>query len=113
VNAFRVQNGLGELTFDLDVSEVAKEHSVQMLSEKSASHKRFDVRHLKIEDMTAAEVTGENVAKGFKTADGVVHAWIESKNHYDNLVNDYTHTGIGVVKGDDGEAYYTQIFYKK
>ncbi len=113
VNAYRIENGFQELTFDLEVSEIAKEHSVQMLSERSATHKRFDVRHLKVEDMTNAEVTGENVAKGYKTADGVVHAWINSKDHYANMINDYTHTGIGVVKGDDGEAYYTQIFYKK
>ncbi|NER17275.1 CAP domain-containing protein [Spongiivirga citrea] len=113
VNAFRVENDLSQLTFDLEVSEIAKEHSVQMLSERSATHKSFDARHLKVEDMTDAQVTGENVAKGYKTADGVIHAWINSKEHHDNMINDYTHTGIGVVKGDDGEAYYTQIFYKK
>ncbi|MFP2995291.1 CAP domain-containing protein [Spongiivirga sp. MCCC 1A20706] len=113
VNAYRVENDLSPLTFDREVSEIAKEHSVQMLTERSATHKQFDVRHLKVEDMTDAQVTGENVAKGYKTADGVIHAWINSKEHYANMIHDYTHTGIGVVKGDDGEAYYTQIFYKK
>jgi uncharacterized protein YkwD len=41
----------------------------------------------------------------------IVKGWMESKSHRENLLGDkVTETGLGIVKNDKGEVYYTQIF---
>lgn len=43
---------------------------------------------------------GENLAKNFYTSDEVVHAWMNSQTHRDNLLNpNYKDIGIAVVEG--------------
>ncbi len=44
---------------------------------------------------------GENLAKGFKSAEGVVQAWMASPTHRDNLLSgNYKEIGIAVVSGN-------------
>lgn len=49
---------------------------------------------------------GENLAKNFSTAQGVVNAWMHSDEHRDNIVKpEYKEVGFAVVEGDlKGEA---------
>ena len=54
---------------------------------------------------------GENVASGY-TYDTVVQAWVNSAEHYSNLVGDYTDLGIGYYEGPDGNRYWVQEFAK-
>lgn len=43
---------------------------------------------------------GENLAKGFKSSEGVVEAWMASPTHRDNLLSgNYTEIGVAVVSG--------------
>jgi uncharacterized protein YkwD len=43
---------------------------------------------------------GENLAKGFKSAEGVVEAWMASPTHRENILSgNYTEIGIAVVSG--------------
>jgi len=43
---------------------------------------------------------GENLAKNFSSASGVVDAWMHSEDHRDNIMNtQYRDIGFGVVKG--------------
>lgn len=45
-------------------------------------------------------IAGENLAKGYTTAESVVQAWLDSPAHKENLLNpEYTDTGIAVVEG--------------
>ena len=40
-------------------------------------------------------------------------AWMESKGHRDNILNDVcTEIGLGIAKDKDGQVYYTQLFGK-
>lgn len=44
---------------------------------------------------------GENLAKGFKTAEGVVQAWMASPTHRENLLSgNYKEIGIAAVSGE-------------
>lgn len=44
---------------------------------------------------------GENLAKGFKTAEGVVQAWMASPTHRDNILGSYyNEIGVAVVSGN-------------
>lgn len=54
---------------------------------------------------------GENIAKGQRSAQEVVNAWMNSSGHRANILNkNYTHIGVGYVK--DGN-YWTQMFIGK
>lgn len=43
---------------------------------------------------------GENLAYGFSTSDQVVTAWMNSPEHRDNVLGDYTEVGFGFANGD-------------
>lgn len=44
---------------------------------------------------------GENLARGFSTTEEVVHAWMESPSHRENMLSfHYEDVGFAVVKGD-------------
>ncbi|GAA3328549.1 hypothetical protein GCM10020331_072940 [Ectobacillus funiculus] len=54
---------------------------------------------------------GENIAKGQRSADEVVTAWMNSPGHRANILNgNYTHIGIGHTSSQD---YWTQMFIGK
>ena len=55
---------------------------------------------------------GENVARGYRTADAVVDGWIDSDGHCNNLMNgQYNEIGIGyAVNPNTGEPFWTQLF---
>lgn len=48
----------------------------------------------------AFDVAGENLARGFETAEIMVEAWLESPGHRANLMSaDYTRCGISIIDG--------------
>ena len=53
----------------------------------------------------------ENVAYGYNVT-SVVDAWMNSPGHRANILGDFTHIGVGVAKGSDGQLYYVQNFGK-
>ena len=40
----------------------------------------------------------------------LIELWKDSKDHHKNMLDDWTHTGIGVVVDSDGMVFATQIF---
>ena len=43
---------------------------------------------------------GENLAKGFETAEVLVEAWMESEGHRANILSSaYEHAGIAIIEG--------------
>ncbi len=111
VNEIRVQNGLGKLTEDWELSRVARYKSQDMLDNGYFSHtspiygspftmmKSFGLTY-----KTAAE----NIAKGQSTPQAVVNAWMNSSGHRSNILNSsFTKIGVGYVKNGN---YWTQMF---
>lgn len=45
-----------------------------------------------------------------KVSSTIGNGWWESPGHHKNMVGDFTHLGVGLVKGEDGFYYATQIF---
>ncbi len=52
------------------------------------------------------DYAGENLAKGFRTSDALITAWMNSPEHRDNMLNpNYQHVGFSVIEGRlDGET---------
>jgi uncharacterized protein YkwD len=40
----------------------------------------------------------------------MVDLWKSSKDHHKNMLDEWTYTGVGVVKDTDGTVFSTQLF---
>ncbi len=111
VNEQRVKNGLKELQADWQLSRVARFKSQDMKDNNYFSHTSptygspFEmIKNFGISYRSA----GENIAKGQRTPQAVVNAWMNSSGHRANILNS-TYTKIGVGYVSDGN-YWTQMF---
>ena len=111
VNEERVKNGLHTLTADWELSRVARYKSQDMKDNNYFSHtspvygspftmmKNFGISY---------RSAGENIAKGQRTPQAVVNAWMNSSGHRANILNaSYKKIGVGYVAGGH---YWTQMF---
>ncbi len=114
VNAERAKQGLKPLTYDWELGRVAHYKSQDMRDNKYFAHnsptygtpfqmmKSFGISY---------RSAGENIARGQKTPQAVVNAWMNSSGHRANILNSsFTHIGVGYVA--DGN-YWTQMFIGK
>lgn len=114
VNEIRAENGLKTLTYDWELSRVARYKSQDMKDNKYFSHtspvygtpfqmiKSFGISY---------RSAGENIARGYATPQAVVNGWMNSSGHRANILNaNYTHIGVGYVSGGN---YWTQMFIAK
>ena len=114
VNEIRKENGLKPLAQDWQLARVARYKSQDMSDLGYFSHtsptygspfnmmKSFGISY---------RSAGENIARGYMTAEAVVNGWMNSPGHRANILNStYTHIGVGYVA--DGN-YWTQMFIRK
>jgi uncharacterized YkwD family protein len=113
-NAERRKAGLPALQADTQLSNVAREKSRDMQTKGYFSHTSptygspFDMmRDFGITYQSA----GENIAKGQRTPEEVVQAWMNSEGHRKNILSgNYSHIGVGYVESGN---HWTQMFIKK
>jgi uncharacterized protein YkwD len=115
-NKARAAEKLPPLTVNEALFRAARKHTANMAKQGKLEHELDGKRvgdRADAEGYDFAEI-GENVAAGEDaTPEEVVDGWLKSKGHRENLLNkDFTEIGLGVVKGDKGEIYYTQVFGK-
>ena len=111
VNEQRVKNGLKKLQADWQLSRVARFKSQDMKDNNYFSHTSpvygspFEmIKNFGISYRSA----GENIAKGQRTPQAVVNAWMNSSGHRANILNStYTKIGVGYVAEGN---YWTQMF---
>lgn len=112
VNAERAKYSLSPLTLNSSVSKVAQAKAEDMKNNSYFSHTSptygspFDMlKQFGISYSTA----GENIAKGQKTPQAVVNAWMNSEGHRANILNkNFTQLGVGYVGGST--TYWVQMF---
>ena len=113
-NQERAKQGLPALKVDLELSKVAREKSLDMQKNNYFSHtsptygspfdmmKKFSISY---------KAAGENIAKGQRTPQEVVNAWMNSSGHRQNILSsNFTHIGVGYVAEGN---YWTQQFIGK
>ncbi len=118
-NEYRAANGVGAVTLNQDLFDAAQGHSEDM-----AVNDFFDHRNLEGQS-PGARITeegyrwntyGENIAAGYRTAESVVQAWINSPGHERNLVNpNFNEIGVGYfyLTNDTGSVNYTTYWTQK
>ena len=114
VNEHRAQMKLKPLAMNEIISVAANKHSQNMATGTiEFGHDGFDERMEGLrKKIKQTNSWAENVAYGAKTAKQVVNMWLNSHDHRENIEGNYNQTGLGIVKGRDGNLYYTQIFCK-
>lgn len=121
-NRFRADNGqLEPLTYDGRAAFVARDWSQQMANAGTLSHDGFPLERIKLyarrfPDQPEFKVRGENVLLGnYQTTDRnsiaqiMVNQWAASPAHREQMLQNYTTLGVGVVQRD-GIWYATQLF---
>lgn len=108
VNVQRVQAGCTELRADTQLTAAAQLHSEDMSANNYMSHTSKDGRSAS--DRASAQgysaFSGENVAKGYRSAADVMDGWMNSPGHRANILNcESVALGVGV----SGDAW-TQVF---
>ena len=114
VNEIRVQNGLNALTYDWELSRVARYKSQDMKDNNYFAHNSpvygTPFQMIKNFGLTYRSA-GENIAKGYSSPQAVVNGWMNSSGHRANILNaNYTHIGVGYVASGN---YWTQMFIGK
>lgn len=122
VNSCRRSVGAHDLQRHPGLDRLAQDHSEFLrrnrgtfkLSGKNVSHYGFEGRALLARERYQMENVSENVAAamepgGTKTST-LINLWKGSKGHHKNMLDDWTHTGMGVVVDSDGMVFATQLF---
>jgi len=114
VNELRQEHGLEPLTLDPIISAEASAHSADMArNTASISHRGFNQRLQDIRSKIPYRAAAENVALNVgydNPARTAVEGWKKSPDHRKNMLGDFSLTGIGIARGEDGGYFFTQIF---
>ncbi|MBT8259470.1 MAG: CAP domain-containing protein [Bacteroidia bacterium] len=113
INNHRIEAGLNPLNNLGQVKAEAYNHTEYMIERNGISHDNFFIRKANLENTVGAVRVGENVAYGYRYAQSVVNAWLNSPGHRDVIEGDYTDFEISAEQDVEGRWYYTNIFVKK
>lgn len=121
VNAYRLAHGARELALNATLNRYAALHSQYMrtnpgkfnISGPDISHDGFEQRFFLLTQSRVVGSLGENVARASPRntdmASHLVKLWAGSPRHQQNLLQDWSVTGIGIALTGDGTVYATQL----
>jgi uncharacterized protein YkwD len=122
VNAYRQSKGRSALQRHAGLDRLAQQHCEYLrknrgtfsLSGKNVSHYGFEGRALYARESFSMNSVSENVAATSRSsanpAPVLLELWKNSKSHHQNMLESWTHTGVGVVVDSDGMVFSTQLF---
>ncbi|TAH69478.1 MAG: hypothetical protein EWM47_07015 [Anaerolineaceae bacterium] len=117
-NSIRKRNGIPILSWSSTAAKAAYKHSIDMAENRYFDHYNLYNKNpgdrLKEEGIYYQSV-GENIIAGYKTAIISSHAWFNSPEHRDNILNkNYRNLGVGFTYQEDSmfKTYITQKFYR-
>jgi uncharacterized protein YkwD len=113
INEHRGTLSLAPLAFYPPIQAASFQHSTNMAKETVPfGHEGFSDRANTLVQNLKGSAASENVAMGQRTAEEVVQGWLNSPGHRNNIEGDFNLTGISVVKNEQGENLFTQLFIK-
>lgn len=105
VNQIRADNGLGTLSWDSGLVSPAKVRAAE--ASIKWSHTRPDGSAWYT---VSGNVQGENLAKGYNTAQDAVNAWMASQGHKENILRgSFTRSAVAFFNTDNG-WFWCQAF---
>lgn len=105
VNQIRTENGLGTLSWDDGLVAAAKTRAAE--ASVTWSHTRPDGSAW---STVSSNISGENLAKGYNSAQDAVNAWMASQGHKENILRgSFTRTAVAFFETDNG-WFWCQAF---
>ncbi len=105
VNAQRASEGLSPLKLNVELSNAARFHAVDMYEDDYFKHDTYDKVDgalvltcqwfERIRSYLPTGATGENIAWGYPSPEAVVEGWMASPGHRQNILGDYWEIGVG------------------
>lgn len=116
VNRERQSRGLSPLSYNWELSRVARYKSQDMIDKNYFSH-TSPTYGSPFKMMTDFGINysyaGENIAMGQRSATEVMDGWMNSPGHRKNILSpNYTQIGVGYAVDKNGTPYWTQMFIK-
>lgn len=109
VNSARAKEGLSPVVLNQNLNIAAEKHSQDMLSNRNLTHTGSDGSQFSERAQREGyqgSPRGENVAVGYRNAEGVHNGWMTSSGHRRNILNpSVNEMGLGRAGN-----YWTQIF---
>lgn len=112
INNYRGSKNYNALTYSSIAYKYANLHTDYMIAKGTINHDNFTSRASGVASEVNASAVAENVAKNYTNASQAFENWMMSADHRKALEGDFTHTAVSVKKDENGNFYYTQIFYK-
>ncbi|MCR3757750.1 CAP domain-containing protein [Clostridium felsineum] len=117
VNIQRAKYGLAPLKANIQLMNVARIKSRDMLTKNYFSHMSptfGSTFSLLTRYGLSYAAAGENIAYGYTNAGSVMNGWMNSPGHRANILGkSYREIGVGAVKSSSGKIYWTQVFIKR
>lgn len=107
VNAKRQEAGLGALAWNSGLEQASAVRAVE--ASQSFSHTRPNGTDWWT--VNSNLMYGENLAKGYASADSVVQAWLDSPTHKANIMDaEFTSGSIAIHINSNGQWFWAQEF---
>jgi len=111
VNIFRNDNGKSSLRSDAFLYDLAEIRNTANEALDTISHAGISII------IASANTYGlrisENLGFNYTSPESVVNAWIASDGHRNNILGNWSHTGLAVSRDEEGFIYYCQIFARR
>jgi hypothetical protein len=111
VNSVRASLNVAPLCYNSKIIEAAERHNNDMVTNNIFSHTGSDGSSVGVRVTDTTYTWGrvaENIAKGQRSVESVMNAWINSPGHYGNIINDdVIHFGAA---WDSSTNLWTQVF---
>lgn len=113
INKYRVKNGLNELVYAPVFNDKAAAWSTTMAHSKKLEHSNKDKVGYSDENVVKSNCNTDAATVG-ECADALFEQWQKSDDQNKNMLDEtFSHAGMGLAKGDDGQVYGTNMFFIK
>lgn len=113
-NQERIKEGLEPLTMCPSLDNAAQMHAEAMKDQGFFEHENpftGDDPSSRGDQAGYGPSVGENIAMGYQTPRQVVRGWMNSPGHRENILGDYLHLGVGILKGESSKYGRGDWFY--
>jgi len=109
LNNVRVKNGAGAVTLNAQLDAAAQMHAQDMLDNGYFAHEGLDGSSAGDRITMAGydwRTYGENIARDYRTSEGVMTGWTNSQGHHENNVNpNFEEYGLGYAQDGSGTRW--------